>query len=315
MKKRGVLHWLAVWLALAALPAACGGGVPGLGSFVDVEEGQVRVVRVERADRYEMQMTGDAMTANPGFDIVLVEVDVRGGDIPSAGRVGTYTNLANGEWALGYEGGGRDHIGTLIDGKLVFTVPDSATGLTLHLGDQLVIPLDSAVEWAPTATPYAAPTLIPELLWTDTPPAAEPNESPTPLPLLGSLSVYVTGAVAQPGTTVQVPPGSTLADVLEAAGGATANAELSGLNLDAPAEGGGQLHVPEKAEGLVELVHINAADAAQVQALPGVGPALAQAIVGYRAANGPFRTWADLLAVPGVGEAMLGDWRGLVVFD
>ncbi|MBI3158788.1 MAG: ComEA family DNA-binding protein [Chloroflexi bacterium] len=300
---------------LAALLAACGGGVPGLDSFVDVEDGQVRVTRIERTDRYEIQAIDQAMTANPGFDIVLVEVEVRGGDIPSAGRMGNSTNLANGEWALGYEGGDLDRTSTLIDGKLLFTVPDSAAGLTLYLGDLLAIPLDSAVEWAPTATPVQAPTLIPELLWTQTPTTTAPHESPTPLPLFGSLSLYVTGAVAQPDSTVQVAAGSTLADVLEAAGGATANADLTSIDLNAPAEGGGQLHVPEKAEGRVELVHINTADAAQLQALPGVGPVLAEAIVEHRAANGPFRAWADLLAVPGVSEATLAQWRGLVVFD
>ena len=46
---------------------------------------------------------------------------------------------------------------------------------------------------------------------------------------------------------------------------------------------------------------INRADANALQALPGIGPALARRIVAYRAAHGPFRESGDLLRVPGIG--------------
>jgi competence protein ComEA len=46
--------------------------------------------------------------------------------------------------------------------------------------------------------------------------------------------------------------------------------------------------------------------------LPGVGPVLAERIVAYRDANGPFQAVEDLLEVPGIGEAKLAAMRDLV---
>lgn len=54
---------------------------------------------------------------------------------------------------------------------------------------------------------------------------------------------------------------------------------------------------------------LNRADAAALAALPGVGPARAEAIVADRAANGIFRTVDDLDRVPGFGPATVGALR------
>lgn len=54
-----------------------------------------------------------------------------------------------------------------------------------------------------------------------------------------------------------------------------------------------------------ERLDVNQADADELDRLPRVGPALARRMVEHRAAHGPFRTLADLDAVPGVGPAML----------
>ena len=53
------------------------------------------------------------------------------------------------------------------------------------------------------------------------------------------------------------------------------------------------------------LININTADAALLSTLPGIGSTLAQRIVEYRDANGPFRSVAGLLAVAGIGEGKL----------
>jgi competence ComEA-like helix-hairpin-helix protein len=53
------------------------------------------------------------------------------------------------------------------------------------------------------------------------------------------------------------------------------------------------------------MVAVNLADAEALEALPGVGPALAGRILALRATDGPFRRPADLLAVRGIGEATL----------
>ncbi len=52
-------------------------------------------------------------------------------------------------------------------------------------------------------------------------------------------------------------------------------------------------------------VDLNLADAASLDALPGVGPARARAIVAYRQANGPFHAVQELSRVPGIGPAAL----------
>lgn len=55
------------------------------------------------------------------------------------------------------------------------------------------------------------------------------------------------------------------------------------------------------------VININTATARELEALPGIGPALAQRIVDYRAANGPFRTTEELIKVKGIGESKMKD--------
>jgi competence protein ComEA len=59
-------------------------------------------------------------------------------------------------------------------------------------------------------------------------------------------------------------------------------------------------------------VDLNAATASQLEALPGIGPALAGAIVEHRTRHGRFRAVTDLLDVPGIGPAKLDAIRALV---
>jgi competence protein ComEA len=69
----------------------------------------------------------------------------------------------------------------------------------------------------------------------------------------------------------------------------------------APAEGGKAAPVAAKS-GAVDL---NSASEAQLQEVPGIGPALAKKIVDFRNENGPFKSVDDLLKVRGVGEKSL----------
>ncbi len=62
-------------------------------------------------------------------------------------------------------------------------------------------------------------------------------------------------------------------------------------------------------------VYINTADEQELQRLPGVGPKLAQQIIEYRTANGPFQEMQDLDKVSGIGPATLSKWEGLIIFQ
>lgn len=58
---------------------------------------------------------------------------------------------------------------------------------------------------------------------------------------------------------------------------------------------------------------VNRADAASLEALPGIGPVLAAAIVGDREARGPFRSTADLARVKGIGPVTVARLSSLIV--
>ena len=147
--------------------------------------------------------------------------------------------------------------------------------------------LSAGVIWLAASRPHGEPvTLLP----TATP---------------GMLTVYVSGAVALPGV-YSLPAGSRADAAVQAAGGFLPGAEEENINLAKPLEDGQQIDVP----GIVDTSHVNAgrvnintATVTELDALPGIGPTTAQAIVDYRIQNGPFQSVQDLQNVPGIGPA------------
>lgn len=157
----------------------------------------------------------------------------------------------------------------------------------------------------PEATLPHAPRRLPVA------PAAPPAMSPS------DTVVHVAGAVARPGV-YRLPPGSRVTDALAAAGGAAPDADVDRVNLAALLVDGTRVYVPRRGEAapppLVDdaparPVDVNTATADQLDALPGVGPATAQAIVEYRTAHGPFRSVDDVAKVRGIGPAKLAALR------
>ena len=143
----------------------------------------------------------------------------------------------------------------------------------------------------------------------------------TPTP--GALVVYVTGAVRQPGRMVTLAAGSRVSDAIDAAGGLADDADAQALNLSARLNDGDLVHVPSALDDSLStptpnhppLIHINDASAEELVMLPGIGPALAQAIIEHRTRYGPFKQFEDLDAVPGLGPAKLEAIREQVIID
>lgn len=131
-----------------------------------------------------------------------------------------------------------------------------------------------------------------------------------------AIVVAVMGRVQRPGL-VELPAGARVADAIAAAGGALPETDLSTLNLARRLVDGELVSVGVPAPAAAGaagggLVNLNTATAAELEALPGVGPVLAQRIVDYREAHGGFRTVDELRDVPGIGDATFAELESRV---
>ena len=172
-------------------------------------------------------------------------------------------------------------------------------------------------------------------------PAAElPEEdqalSPSPVP---QFLVYVNGAVETPGV-YPLFSGARVADAVDAAGGATPEADLTGINLALRVVDEGYYYIPRQGEtppsvaspvsqpaadeqaGIAEmsgsgraLINLNTASPQELLALPGIGQVRALAIADHRAQNGPFATVEDVTKVHGIGSGIYEQVRNLVTVD
>lgn len=141
----------------------------------------------------------------------------------------------------------------------------------------------------------------------------------------GVVVAHVAGAVAAPGV-VRLPAGSRVHEAIAAAGGGTQDADLNRLNLALIVEDGQKIAVPRDGEALPgdtpaagtpgaadagspgtagAKTNLNTASVAELDALPRVGPVLAQRIVDWRTEHGAFKSVEELDAVDGVGPKML----------
>lgn len=148
------------------------------------------------------------------------------------------------------------------------------------------------------------------------------------------LVVHAAGAVARPGVYL-LPSNARVDDVLAAAGGPAADADLDAVNLAEGLADGLRIAFPRRgvpvptitaptrasapsvavvggASTTIVPVDLNTATPAELDALPGVGPATAAAIIEFRTRNGRFRSVAQLLDVPGIGDAKLSALRSRV---
>lgn len=131
------------------------------------------------------------------------------------------------------------------------------------------------------------------------------------------IYVDVDGAVASPGV-YRLKDGARVAQAIDAAGGLTPDADVTGLNRASKVADGQKIYVPKVGEQTVAsgdgaaaspgvsdatgLVNINTASASELQTLSGIGPSMAQSIIDERTQNGAFTSVDDLMRVSGIGE-------------
>lgn len=154
---------------------------------------------------------------------------------------------------------------------------------------------------------------------------------------LPTIVIDVSGGVATPGV-YKLPGASRLRQAIDRAGGLTANADVTSLNLAERLVDGDDVVIPvidsgRPAEAVDESspdppnddfaasgqardraapIDLNTASAVELDILPGVGPVIAGRIIEYRESNGPFATIDELAEIEGISPAMVDELRPMV---
>ena len=166
-------------------------------------------------------------------------------------------------------------------------------------------------------------------------PAAPPVQmiAAAPPSVVAELQVHIAGAVVQPGLYA-LPAGSRVGDAVSLAGAAD-DADLGGLNLAARLADGQRLAVPRQGEQTTTStasggvsrrqapsvsvtsgkVNLNTATAAELDALPGIGPSLAARILEHRDRHGPFTDARQLRDAKLLPAATYERLRDLVIAE
>ena len=146
---------------------------------------------------------------------------------------------------------------------------------------------------------------------------ATPEVSATPK--VNIISVYIVGAVKQPGI-YELPSGSLVNAAVEAAGGFSEGADLTAINLVETIESNAMIKVPFTGEtgGIVSggngssgnsgsqsntKVNLNSAGIDELCTVPGIGESTAKKIISYRETNGPFSSIEEIMNVSGIKQA------------
>lgn len=142
------------------------------------------------------------------------------------------------------------------------------------------------------------------------------------------IIVHIAGQVKNPGI-VKIKDGARIADIIEAGGGLTEQADITNVNLAYIVEDGQKISIPTKQENIENteyittengdnvitdntvlqekggkvMININKATLEELQQLQGIGEATAQKIIEHRKQNGDFKQIEDIKNVPGIGEA------------
>ncbi|WP_422734797.1 helix-hairpin-helix domain-containing protein [Micromonospora sp. WMMD558] len=261
---------------------------------------------------------GEAPAPHLGGVVPLVPTDP--GDAPpltDPGGMPSATVPAN-AWPADDRGRPRAGVGRALPGPGAF---DPGRRGVRALAVVAVLVVLAAAFWAWRSRPQIEP-VTPEMAASAVAPTGGPAPSATPG---DELVVAVAGKVRRPGL-VRVPAGARVADAVQAAGGALPGVDVALLNPARKVADGELILVGVAAPpgvapagpaagavpGAGGKVNLNTATLAQLDALPGVGPVLAQRILSHRDQQGGFRSVSDLRQVDGIGDARYEQLKDLV---
>ena len=152
------------------------------------------------------------------------------------------------------------------------------------------------------------------------------------------IVIHIMGEVKKTGI-IYLKQGARIADAIEAAGGATKDADIDAINLAYVLQDGQKINIPNKkdrsknensvyitsesgnnvitqesneAKGGNKKVNINEASQSDLETLPGIGPSIASRIIEYRTQNGKFSKIEDLQNVKGIGDAKYNKIKDMI---
>ncbi|RQD76837.1 MAG: hypothetical protein D5R97_03645 [Candidatus Syntrophonatronum acetioxidans] len=135
------------------------------------------------------------------------------------------------------------------------------------------------------------------------------------------IVIHVAGGVNYPGVYT-FREGARVVDAVEAAGGFKEEARQEGVNLAALLYDGNQVYIPLEGEDYISpletggssngKININTASQEELEKLPGIGPARAQAILRDREENGPYRAIEEITRVSGIGDKTLENIKDMI---
>ena len=176
------------------------------------------------------------------------------------------------------------------------------------------------------------PELDTKTEYAETPLLAEPTIEPIKM-----IKVHIIGEVVNQGV-FELPEGSRINDVIEAAGGLSEDANPESVNLaqfihdeqqiriyktgdDYPEEQINTTSVPSSPPLQVietannELININTASKEILMQLPGIGTTIADNIINYRTNNGLFKNIEDIKNVSRIGDKIFDGFKHMITVD
>ena len=134
----------------------------------------------------------------------------------------------------------------------------------------------------------------------------------------------IKGAVVNPGV-YEIHEGGRVVDLIELAGGLAEDADTAAINFASYVQDEMAIYVPRIGENVNAVlpvqvgetagngtVNLNSAGSSELQTLPGIGPAKADAIIEYREMNGPYKSIEDLKEISGIGDKTFEKLKDLI---